>query len=389
MTNRFENLFALLDHNPELRDTFIQKFQGKNEYLSILDKLISFFIHTHQNMLIVKIKETKSLKKFNSLISELNAAKIFTQKGCEIDLLSDNYFKNASPDILCKCSNFSFYVEVTQLSDSEPTLKIVEELRKLLRDKPFVARVEFKDLLSPPCFSGAERNGQDQMLEKSMEQFRKELESLTPEPKDHEIITDGIKFSLSYSGKKPGIVGSFASCYRFPDDLFEKYVTYRLLEKAKKRESFEGSEKNCPYILTFVSENISIDDIDFKDLLYGRTLKISTLQSEDPEMVRQSTIWRDNDWGDILRHKNKHIPKWQEIETAANCGWNDFLTRICYIPNDYTYLTKEGLFLSEPIMKNVSGILLIRKSTEPYFYLNPFCDQEISLVNHQVFFSSL
>src|SRR5665647_220699 len=152
MTNQFENLFALLDHNPELRDTFLRKFQGRNEYISILDNLISFFIHTHRHMLIVKIKETNSLKKFNSLISELNAAKIFAQNGCEIDLLSDDYFKNASPDILCKCSYFSFYVEVTQLSDSEPTLKIVEELRKLLRDKPFVARVEFNDLLSPPCF---------------------------------------------------------------------------------------------------------------------------------------------------------------------------------------------------------------------------------------------
>ena len=388
MTNPFENLFSLLDNNPELRDTFLRKFQGKNEYLSILDNLVSFFIPAHRDMLIVKIKETNSLKKFNSLMSELNAAKIFAQKGCEINLLSDDYFKNASPDILCKCSNFSFYVEVTQLSDSEPTLKIIEELRELLRDKPFVARVVFNHLLSPPCFSGAERYGQDQILEKSMDQFRKELKSLTPEPQDHEIITDGIKFSLSYSGRIPGIVGSFSSSYKFPEDLFEKYATYRLLEKAKKRESFEGSERNYPYILTFASENISIDDIDFKDLLYGCTLEIFVFQSEDAEMVRQSTILRDKDWEDILNNKNKHIPKWQEIEAAANCGWNDFLTRIHYIPNNYTYLTKEGLFLSEPLMKNVSGILLIRKSTEPHFYPNPFCEPEISLVNHQEFFNS-
>jgi hypothetical protein len=388
MTSRFENLFNLLNYNPELRDMFLQKFQEKNEYLSILDNLVSFFIHSHRDMLIVKIKETNSLKKFNSLISELNTAKIFVQKGCSINFLSDDYFENASPDILCRCSDFSFYVEVTQLSDSEPTLKIIEELRELLRDRPFVARIEFTDFLSQPCFSGAERREQDKILENSMAQFRKDLKSLSPESQDHEIITEGIKFSLTYTGKRPGIVGSFSSSYMFPEDLFEKYATYRLLEKAEKRESFKGSEKNYPYILAFASEIISIDEIDFKDLLYGCTTEIFAIQSNDPEEVLQSTILRDNDWQKIIGEKSKHIPRWQEIEAAANSGWNDFLTRIHYIPINFIYLTKEGLFLSEPLMKNVSGILLIRKSTEYHFYLNPFCEQVISLVNHQQYFNS-
>jgi len=39
-------------------------------------------------------------------------------------------------------------------------------------------------------------------------------------------------------------------------------------------------------------------------------------------------------------------------------------------------------------MRNVSGILLIRKSIETHFFPNPFCDPEISLVNHQEFFNS-
>jgi len=386
MTKRFENLTTLLNHNPKLRDAFFQKFQGKTEYLSILESTISFFAHTHGKMLIAKIKVTSTLKKFDSLISELNTAKIFAQKGCEIHLLPDDYFKSASPDILCKCHNFSFYVEVTQLSDSEPTLKIIEELREILRKNRFDVRIEFNDKLSPPRFSGKERQEQEKILEKSMEQFKKELELLPLGVTDHEIITDGIKFSLSYSGGKSGIPCSFMSSYKFPEELFEKYVTYRLLEKAKKREAFEGPERNRPYIVTFVSENISIDDLDFKDLLFGHTMTLLVFPFEDPEITRLATIKREKDWAEILDNKDKHIFKWQEIEAAANRGWHDFLTAIHYIPHDYTYLSKEGLFLSDPLIKNVSGILLIRKSSESYFYPNPFCDEEISISNFQNFF---
>jgi hypothetical protein len=385
---RFENLSEILDNNPKLRDDFFQKFQGKEEYLSNLDNIFSFFMHTHRIALIAKIKDTNTLDKFNSLIAELISAKVYAQRGCEINLLPDDFSKSTSPDILCRCHDFLFYVEVTRLSDSEPTLKIIDGLRELLLDKPFVVSVKFNDILSQPCFSGAERRKQEILLEKSMRQFKKELESLTSEASDHELTTDCIIFSISSSAGKPGFPGSFVSHYKFPEELFEKYVTFRLVEKAKKRIKFEGSARNYPYILTFVSENISVDDIDFKDLLYGCTTEISIFPSEDPKTIHRATIWRDKEWGKILQDKNKHIPKWQDIEAAANSGWNDFLTEIHYIPNDYTYLAKEGLFLTDPLMKNVSGIMLIRKSIESHFYPNPFCDHEISIVSYQEFFNS-
>jgi hypothetical protein len=387
MTKQFENLTLLLNNNPRLRDAFFEQYRGKTEYLSNLENIISFFSHTHGEMIIEKIRETSTLRKFDSLISELTTARIFAQKGCEVHLLPDDYFKTASPDILCQCHNFSFYVEVTQFSDSEPTLKIIEDLRGLLRKNSFNVQIEFTDKLSPPCFSGEERQEQEKILEKSMEQFKKELELLTPKVTSHEIITAGIKFSLKHSDGKPGIPCSFMSSYKFPKELFEKYVTYRLLEKAKKRVAFEGSERNCPYIVTFVSENISIDDIDFKDLLYGQRPTLLVFPFDDPEITRLATIQREKEWIEILDNKVTHIPKWQEIEAAANNGWHDFLTEIHYIPHDYTYLAKEGLFLSEPLMKNVSGIQLIRKSSESYFYPNPFSDQEISMSNFQDFFN--
>jgi hypothetical protein len=339
-------------------------------------------------MLIKKIHDTGDIRKFSSLMAELITAKIFAQNGCTIQLLPDDYFETASPDILCQHKKFPFYVEVTHLSNSDPTLKIIDELRAILPQKPYNVRIKYSDKLSQPCFSGKERRSQEMILENSMKKFEKEFSLLPSDVKDHEITTEGIKFYLTYTGGKPGIPCSFLSSYTFPDELFDAYVTYRLVEKAEKRASFKESERNRPYIVAFVSENISIDNIDFKDLLYGRTLQLGILSDDDPEIVRLMKIQREKDWTDIINNKEKHIPRWLEIVKASQSGWQDFLNEIHYIPHDYIYLKKEGLFLADPRMKNVSGILLVRKLSESYFYPNPFCDPEISLVNHQDFFNS-
>lgn len=388
MTARFENLMDILNHNPRIRDLVLQEYQGKEENLSNFDDLISFFIPSHRDELILKIKDTNTLKNFRSLIAELYSAKIFAQNSCEITLLSDNYFSSSSPDVLCKSHNLSFYVEVTSLSNSDPVVKKIDELRKLVHEKPFEVNVNFNDKVSYPRFSGPEHQEQEKLLENSLTQFKKEFELLTPKSPVTQIKTDCITFFISPIKEKPGFLRELSSGYSFPREIFEKFVTELLLKKAIKREKFEGVAKNYPYILTFVSGNIAVDDNDFQHLLYGFIPTLIVAQTDDVEEIRLSIIRRDAEWQEILQDKNKHIPKWGEIEAAASEGWEDFLTVIHYIPNDYTYLAREGLFLSEPLMKNVSGILLIRKSTEPHFYPNPFCEPGISLVNHQEFFNS-
>jgi len=388
MTDKFENLQDILNNNTRLRDQVFQEFQEKEEHLSNFNDLISFFIPSHRDELIAKIKGTNSLKLFQSLIAELQSAKIFSQKCCEIKLLPDNYFPGTSPDILCKCHDISFYVEVTSLSNSDPTVKKIDELRKIVREKPYVVNVNFNDKVSQPRFFGDDHREQETLLDKSLEQFKKEFAQITPESSVNQIETDCIMFFISPIKETPGLIRELSSGFRFPTDIFEKFVTELLLKKAGKREKFVRPARNYPYILTFVSGNIAVDDTDFKHLLYGRSPTIIIDLFEDPEVLRQVTIQRDKDWEEILRNKNKYIPKWQEIDAAAKRGWNKFLTEIHYIPHDYTYLAKEGLFLSNPVMKNVSGILLIRKSTEPHFYPNPFCDPEISIENYQEFFSS-
>jgi hypothetical protein len=387
MTSQFKNLADILNNNPRLRDKVFQQFEGKNASLSIFDELISFFIHDHKDELIAKIKDTNTLSLFCSLIAELNSARIFARKGCEIKLLANNYFPGSSPDILCKCPKLTFYVEATSLSDSSPLSKIYDELRELLRTKPFEVRVNFYENVSRPCFSGEEHAEQEALLEKSLDQFKREFEQLIPESSPRVIKTEGITFIITPTKEKPGRLGGYSSGSKFPKEIFEKFVTVLLLKKARKREKFIDSARNYPYIVTFESRNIAVDDVDFHRLLYGFIPRLSILPI-DQETDRQARIFLEEEWNAVIRDKKDHIPRWQDIETAARNGWTDFLTKIHYIPNDYTYLGKEGLFLSEPLMKNVSGILLVCKSMEPHFFPNPFCDPEISLVNHQEFFIS-
>jgi hypothetical protein len=384
MTTRFEDLNDILDQNPRIRDLVIQEDTGKEECLSEYNDLISFFIPAHRDELIAKIKDTNDLNLFLSLISELHSAKIFAEKGCDIKLLPNDYFPSKSPDILCQYHDLSFYVEVTSLSNSDPVVKVIDAIRKLVHENQFVVNVHFNDTVSTPCFCKDEHNEQRTLLEKSLEQFKDAFEQLTPESTIDRIDTDCITFFISPSPKKAGILVGLSSGYKFPKEIFEKFVTELLLKKAIKREKFGGPARNFPYILAFVTRNIAVDETDFQQLLYGfvPTLLLSSIA--DTEEIRH----RERKWEEILQDKNKHIPRWQEIEAAARHGWEDYLTKIHYIPNNYTSLVREGLFLSEPSMRNVSGILLIRKSKESHFYPNPFCDQEISLVNYQDFFNS-
>jgi hypothetical protein len=384
MLTRFENLKDILDQNPTIRDKVIQEYRGKDEYLSEYNDLISFFIPDHRDELIAKIKDTKTLEKFRSLNAELISAKRFNQKGCEIELLPDNYFPETSPDILCQYHDLSFYVEVTSLSNSDPIVKSIDELRGLVRNNHFKVNVHFNNSVSKPRFYGPEHGEQETLLEKSLGQFKERFKHLTAESTAERIETDCITFFVTPAPERPGILVGLSSDYEFPREIFEKFVGKLLFSKAIKREKFKGPARNFPYILTFVSRNVAVDNNDFQQLLYGFIPSfILTPDADAGEIQNRERIWED-----ILRDKAKHIPKWQEIEAASRNGWEDFLTEIHYIPNDYTNLEREGLFLSDPSMKNVSGILLIRKSTETHFFPNPFCDPEISLVNHQEFFNS-
>ncbi|MHB8051779.1 MAG: hypothetical protein ACYDEZ_00560 [Methanoregula sp.] len=358
----------------------LSNFSKNSEYLTILNKLVAELEQLKCNDLIKKIEETNDLEKFFSLTAEFITAKILAERGVDITLLSDDFFGKStqSPDILGKISDISVYFEVTRFSNSDATLYIIEELRELLKNKPFIVNTNFTTELALPAFSKKERTIQKELAKRSMIQFKDLLKTLKVEEVPLKFQTEGIEFTILPAGSDTGYPGIFSSGWKFPEESFEQYVSYRLLEKACKRSSFKGSNRKNPFILVFLSDDISVDTLDFEMLLYGRIMEYGIYDSGDPRILEQMKLEREKRWKDLVKNKRKYIPKYCEIESASHFGWKKFLEEKNLIPKKYCYLHKEGLFLSNPLMKNVSGIILITKTEHPFFYPNPFCYEEIN-----------
>ena len=220
-------------------------------------------------------------------------------------MLPDNYFPETSPDILCQFHDLSFYVEVTSLSNSDPVVKSINELRELVNNSHFEVHVHFNDSVSKPRFYGPEHGEQETLLEKSLGQFKEKFEHITPETTAGQIETDCITFFVTPTPEKPGILVGLSSGYKFPREIFEKFVGELLFKKAIKREKFKGLARNFPYILTFVSENVAVGDNDFQQLLYGFVPSFILTPTADQEEIQN----RERRWEEILRDKSEAHPE--------------------------------------------------------------------------------
>ncbi|CAG1002865.1 hypothetical protein METP3_03474 [Methanosarcinales archaeon] len=105
-------------------------------------------------------------------------------------------------------------------------------------------------------------------------------------------------------------------------------------------------------------------------MLYGQRVEIAS-------PIEKYKEWKEKEWKSIINDKENKIPKWKEIEKARKDGWEKLLTKEGLVPTDYTYLIKEGIFISEPKMKNVSGVIF-RKYNKVFYFPNPFACNEIN-----------
>jgi len=377
MNKPFPDLIGLLDQNPALSKIVLEKFKKNPTYLSYLNKLISELRRLQCQNLTEKIKEPNDLERFFSFTAEITTAKILADHGAKITFLTTDSFEkfSQSPDILGKFSGVPFFFEVNRLKDSHIIQYILDELNEYLQNLPYLVRCHCNVKLSEPVFLREERENQDIIAKRSVAQFKDQIGCIKGENTLFEIKTEGINYSVNHSGTARGYAYFTQEAWIFPDEKFEKYVSDRLLKKACKRSDFKGKDRLIPFILVFLSDDCSIDETDFDDLLYGKIMQYGT---EESNLLGASQSDREEGWKDILKDKRKIIPKLCEIESASHFGWKEFLEKRHLIPNNFMYLHKEGLFLSNPLMKNVSGVMLITKSNSAFFYPNPFCYSEIN-----------
>jgi len=381
MESIYPHLCWIFENNLDLKEKFSEKFSKSSEYLENLDDLVSKLDGLECLNLQEKIAEINDIERdFFPFCCELEVALYFAERGNKTQLLLNGYFEKKSPDILCENNKVTAYIEVTSISNSDSTLLIIEELRQFLKKYPYCVLIDFDEVLSIPRLKYDEKVIQNELVERSLASFKEKIPDEIQEF-PYVIETECIKFRIFPANSKEGYPGIFNSGCKVPSDEIQKYITYRLVEKAKKRGSFPKKHLNNPYIVALVSDDNYIDSIDMQDLIYGKICGYGIIDRGDLELNAQMEFIRKNEWEKIIQNKSEMIPKWKEIDSASSQGWNDLLIKYHLIPHDYHYLYEEGIYHANPEMKHVSGVLFIRKGIEAIFYPNPFCYSEINNPN--------
>ena len=380
----YSNLTWALILNSELKSKLFEKYKHKPRYLIELDNLILDLINSKCENIQEKMKDVNDLNKFNSMISELKIARFLVQSGTKVELLSDDYFDGKSPDILYKYDDLESYIEVTRLGEVESINSLFDSIRALLKNFPYRIDIELKSELSLPRLTGKERTVQDNLLESSLEQLESVLESDNFTEFPVKIETDNIIFNV-YPTSKKGYLGIITTeVIEVPTNNLMDYVGSKILiKKANKRDDFKDEHRLYYYIIAFDCEESSIDESDMDSLLYGQTHGLGSNGAELPEEAYKT--WKQKEWKSITDRVRQN-PTWDKIEQAKEKGWESFLIDKYLIPNNYINRNGNGLFISEPYLNNVSGILFRTKWNEHFFYPNPFCHSEINCSDIQQIF---
>ena len=235
------------------------------------------------------------------------------------------------------------YIEVARFNEDDLLTILLDELRQFLRSKatPYLVDVDIPDMLSVPV------TGYHSMQERkdTANRIMKEFETKFSSPPPAQIVAGNVTFTISNSSTGtcgPGLVNSAA--IEVPSHLYISRIRYLVTSKAIKRESWTGDNLKKRYVIAIDTEQSYLDEEDVAQAVLGARVT-------DP-------IWP--------------LP---EVADAAKKGWVTYLEKEHLITKDRTYLASRGVFLSDPLCKNVSGVI-VRKSSNVWFY--PFSADEIN-----------
>jgi hypothetical protein len=307
-------------------------------------------------------------------IAELEIAHQILRRGHGVTLLKDSFFPGKSPDMVIELEGIKAYIEVQYVSSSDPTEFLIKKLREITSRSPYIVNFTFRSDVSLPNLTHTIRKTQQKNLEDSADLFEKKLRiiSCTSFP----VSGDTPAFSyeiigIAQNGRGyPAVLT--ASCSTTLDHSYS-HLTYYLSLKGQKYGSFPVEEKSRPYIIAIVCDDPGVPCYEVKSLLYGDTKEIAL--SLDSQIYHRL---REQRWEKAVIERKEVKNHWPEIESAADIGWTETLMKIYLIPHDYCFVEKQGLYLTCPTMKDVSGVIFCSAGRRIEFYPNPFARVEIN-----------
>ncbi len=300
-----------------------------------------------------------NLQKFESTVSELRVALLLCKRSKQVMLLPDNYLPGKSPDMLVQDALGESYVEVVRFSNDDVIDTIFGRLTKYLDDslKPYRIDVSLSADLSTPVVGHVERRASLTKTEVIVGKFNETIESIDIPILPTDVVIDLVKFTISRSPIGKGFVGTIGTPgITLPMGAFSSRIRFLVADpvhgKAAKRKTWTGSHLLKYYMIAIVVEQPFFDEESALEALLGSRVHHTYSRPETPIHP--------------------------EVEKATNRGWKSYLERVHLLPTQQSIFSSYGIYLTDPICKNVSGTIVLTNSDAVLFVPNPFASEEIN-----------
>jgi len=366
-----ENTYLFLDmaliQNQKIKEMIEEVYIENDSYLKHLDELFQELFIGNCIGIKEKMKDVSSIEKMTSIMAEFYIGRFFLRMGFSVKFLNDDYSKNKSPDILIEKMKKRILVEVMRYGDGPVIDCLLKELREFLHEKPYRVDIKLDEHLSLPPVGWEEIQTVESETTDSLKKFKNQFIS---SDKKYSIRTNHIEFIINPISRPDGYPGIiFHEVIGVPTEKIISQLKYHIIKKAKKKNDFDDDDRRIPYIVAIFSDLVYLDDIIFKEMIYGAVMGY-------PDQDRYKKII-EKDYKEQIRIY-KTGKEWRRIEEAVNAGWHDYLWHVHLIPHDFYYVYKHGLYLSDQATNNVAGILLMTVVDRVTFFPNPFSDSEMN-----------
>lgn len=272
-----------------------------------------------------------------------------------------------SPDMLVIDSACEAYIEVKRLTEGRVGYMITDFLESYLNHpgRRYCVNVTLNEELSIPVTKCEEREARQKIAQRIIERFPSMFEAadLTSLPVSFEI--DRVRFEVHPTRKLhrgyPGIRRT--PVFSEPTEKWAEKLAEDVCEKAKKRQAWTGEHLRKNYLVAVDCEQPYLNE-DYVDLsLIGST---------------------------VPQRGNMPLPTISlgaDVQHAIKRGWKTFLEKKYIVSSGTTHLdpAKKGVFLTEPVTKNVSAVIARFAKGTVYLLPNPFAFDEINDVGIQAY----
>jgi len=300
-------------------------FELNSEYKTYFDKLLGELDSVPN--LISKIKIMKDAANWESTVSELEFAR-------SIKVLNPEFIqKGNTPDLKITLNGESIFFEVKLLADTDEASRIYKELWAIPSD--FIVKIDYALL---------DKKKVDAIIEFVTAKIKSQQTGSFS--LDNTDIT--IQKKKTLGSERTGVISTMKEAITIPCEPLRKKVFKDFWDKMHQFLS----EQFVFWVIDVERWQYGIDDIDFKTVVYGRTV-------EDPVIASRLFVGFD----DIYQAFAKNG------EVFNNTG---------LVPR-LTYPLKDGLFFLNEA-KCLQGLIInARPFRKQYFLINPFSAPQLKL----------